>query len=390
MAERIPIVMNKLSTGIFMHITIDRNQFLKSLNRVHRVVERRNTIPILSNVLINASGDGVQLKATDLDLEVIESSLAKVEQEGAITVPAHLLYDIVRKLSSGSEIVLKVDNNQANTMSVVSGCANFQLQCLPKVDFPESLPGQFSCRFSLSASDLKRLFDCTQFAISTEETRYYLNGIYFHVVDDGVLKLRLVATDGHRLAQVDMEAPSEIKDMPGVIIPRKAVGELQKLLSEETEGDVSIELSETKIRFSVGSVVLTSKLIDGTFPEYQRVIPLNNDKKLAVNRQDFSAAVDRVSTISSDRGRAVKLTIENGQLKLVVNNPDSGSAEDQLVADYTSDPLEIGFNSRYLLDIAAQLTSDEMVFMLADAGAPALIRESDDAAALYVLMPIRV
>ncbi|MEL6089282.1 DNA polymerase III subunit beta [Bartonella schoenbuchensis] len=373
-----------------MHITIDRNQFLKSLNRVHRVVERRNTIPILSNVLINASGDGVQLKATDLDLEVIESSLAKVEQEGAITVPAHLLYDIVRKLSSGSEIVLKVDNNQANTMSVVSGCANFQLQCLPKVDFPESLPGQFSCRFSLSASDLKRLFDCTQFAISTEETRYYLNGIYFHVVDDGILKLRLVATDGHRLAQVDMEAPSEIKDMPGVIIPRKAVGELQKLLAEETEADVSIELSETKIRFSVGSVVLTSKLIDGTFPEYQRVIPLCNDKKLAVNRQDFSAAVDRVSTISSDRGRAVKLTIENGQLKLVVNNPDSGSAEDQLVANYTSDPLEIGFNSRYLLDIAAQLTSDEMVFMLADAGAPALIRESDDAAALYVLMPIRV
>ncbi|WP_455476002.1 DNA polymerase III subunit beta [Bartonella sp. B17] len=373
-----------------MRITVDRNQFFKSLGRVHRVVERRNTIPILSNVLIDADSDSVQLKATDLDLEVTESFVANVEQAGAITVPAHLLYDIVRKLPDGSEIVLSIDAGQASTMSVVSGCANFKLQCLPKADFPESLPGQFGYCFSLSASDLKRLLDCTQFAISTEETRYYLNGIYFHVIDDGVLKLRLVSTDGHRLAQVDMEAPSGIDGMPSVIIPRKTVGELQKLLSEEINGDVQIELSETKIRFSIGSLIFTSKLIDGTFPEYQRVIPLGNDKKLVVNRQDFSSAVDRVSTISSDRGRAVKLTIEHGQLRLVVNNPDSGSAEDQLAVTYTSDPLEIGFNSRYLLDIAGQLSSDEMVFMLAEAGAPALIRDDGDADALYVLMPIRV
>ncbi|GAA5104816.1 DNA polymerase III subunit beta [Bartonella jaculi] len=373
-----------------MRITVDRNQLFKSLGRVHRVVERRNTVPILSNVLIDANKDGVQLKATDLDLEVTESFTADVKQAGAITVPAHLLYDIVRKLPDGSEIVLSVDMNQANTMSVVSGRANFQLQCLPKIDFPESLPGQFGYRFSLPASALKHLLDCTQFAISTEETRYYLNGIYFHIVDEGILKLRLVATDGHRLAQVDMEAPSGVEGMPGIIVPRKTVGELQKLLSEEVGDTVCVELSETKIRFSVGSVVFTSKLIDGTFPEYQRVIPLANDKKLVVNRQDFSSAVDRVSTISIDRGRAVKLTIEQGQLKLVVNNPDSGSAEDQLAVTYTSDPLEIGFNSRYLLDIAGQLSSDEMVFMLAEAGAPALIRDNDDAAALYVLMPIRV
>ncbi len=373
-----------------MRITVDRNQFLKSLGRVHRVVERRNTVPILSNVLIDANDSRIQLKATDLDLEVTESCIANVEQAGAITVPAHLLYDIVRKLPDSSGIVLSVDVNQANTMSVISGCAHFQLQCLPKIDFPESLPGQFGYRFSLPALRLKHLLDCTQFAISTEETRYYLNGIYFHVVNDGILKLRLVATDGHRLAQVDMEAPSGVDGMPGVIIPRKAVGELQKLLSEEIDGDMCVELSETKIRFSVGSVVFTSKLIDGTFPDYQRVIPLGNDKKLIVNRQDFSSAVDRVSTISSDRGRAVKLTIEHGQLRLVVNNPDSGSAEDQLAANYTSDPLEIGFNSRYLLDIAGQFSSDEMVFMFADAVAPALIRDNDDADALYVLMPIRV
>ncbi|WP_455479503.1 DNA polymerase III subunit beta [Bartonella sp. B23] len=373
-----------------MRITVDRSQFLKSLGRVHRVVERRNTVPILSNVLIDAENGIVQLKATDLDLEVTESFIARVEQTGAITVPAHLLYDIIRKFPDGNEIILSVDENQASMMSVVSGCANFQLQCLPKTDFPESLPGQFGYRFSLSASGFKRSLDCTQFAISTEETRYYLNGVYFHVINDDILKLRLVATDGHRLAQVDIEAPSGIDGMPGVIIPRKTVGELQKLLSEEIDGDIRVELSETKIRFSLGSVVFTSKLIDGTFPDYQRVIPTENDKKLIVNRQDFSSAVDRVSTISNDRGRAVKLTIDRGQLRLVVKNPDSGSAEDQLAATYTSDPLEIGFNSRYLLDIAGQLSSDEMVFMLAESGAPALIRDNDNADALYVLMPIRV
>ncbi|EJF76165.1 DNA polymerase III subunit beta [Bartonella birtlesii] len=373
-----------------MRITVDRSQFFKSLGRVHRVVERRNTVPILSNVLIDAENGSVQLKATDLDLEVTESFTVNIEKAGAITVPAYLLYDIVRKLPDGSEIVLSVDENQASAMSIVSGCTHFQLQCLPKIDFPESLPGQFGCRFFLSASKLKHLLDCTQFAISTEETRYYLNGIYFHIVHDDVLKLRLVATDGHRLAQVDMEAPSGVDGMPGVIIPRKAVGELQKLLSEEIDGDVCIELSETKIRFSLGSVVFTSKLVDGTFPDYQRVIPLGNDRKLIVNRQDFSSAVDRVSTISNDRGRAVKLTIEHGQLKLVVNNPDSGSAEDQLAATYTSEPLEIGFNSRYLLDIAGQLSSDEMVFMLSDAVAPALIRDNNNAEVLYVLMPVRV
>ncbi|ALE03374.1 DNA polymerase III subunit beta [Bartonella ancashensis] len=373
-----------------MRITINRSHFLKSLGRVHRVVERRNTIPILSNILIDAGSSGVQLKATDLDLEVIESAHAHVEQVGATTVPAHLFYDIVRKIPDGSEIVLTVDADQPNMLSIVAGYSQFRLQCLPKVDFPEPLPGKFDCSFSFSAARLKYLLDCTQFAISTEETRYYLNGIYLHVVRDDVLKLRLVATDGHRLAQIDTEAPAEIEGMPGVIVPRKAVGELQKILSEEPESDVHIELSETKIRFSIGDVILTSKLIDGRFPEYQRVIPFENDKRLVVNKRDFSSAVDRVSTISSDRGRAVKLIVGDGQLKLVVNSPDSGSAEDQLVADYTSDPFEIGFNSRYLLDIAAQISSDEIVFMLADAGAPALIRDGSDVNALYVLMPIRV
>lgn len=372
-----------------MRITVDRSNLLKSLGRVHRVVERRNTIPILSNVLINALDSGVELKATDLDLEVTEAANANVEQAGSTTVPAHLLYEIVRKLPEGGEIMLSVGDD-GNSMSVVSGRANFRLQCLPKEDFPEVSAGQFSHSFSLSTSALKRLIDSTQFAISTEETRYYLNGIYFHVIDNNGLKIRTVATDGHRLAQAETDAPSGSEGMPGVIIPRKTVGELQKLLGEEPEGEIQIEISETKIRFAVASVVLTSKLIDGTFPEYQRVIPLGNDKKLQINRQSFASAVDRVSTISSDRGRAVKLTIENSQLTLTVNNPDSGSAEDEINADYEGETLEIGFNSRYLLDIMAQLSGEEAIFMLADAGAPTLIRDTEDADALYVLMPMRV
>ncbi|EJF91238.1 DNA polymerase III subunit beta [Bartonella tamiae] len=372
-----------------MRIVVDRSHLLKSLSRVHRVVERRNTIPILSNVLIDASQGKVEFKATDLDLEVTEQTLGNIEQDGATTVPAHLLYDIVRKLPDGGEVKLSVSDN-GQTMSVISGRSNFKLQCLPKADFPELSAGEFTHHFTLTASALKRLIDCTQFAISTEETRYYLNGIHFHVIDNEGLKLRAVATDGHRLAQAEMVAAEGSEGMPGIIIPRKAVSELQKLLGDDSDAEIKIELSESKIRFVVDSVVLTSKLIDGTFPEYQRVIPVNNDKKLVIDRQGFASAVDRVSTISSDRGRAVKLSIESGQVTLTVNNPDSGSAEDQISAEYDADSIEIGFNSRYLLDIAAQLSGDNAIFMLADSGAPTLIRDDADADALYVLMPMRV
>jgi len=375
---------------VVMRITVDRTNLLKSLGRVHRVVERRNTIPILSNVLIDADAEKMQLKATNLDLEVTETAGASVEQAGATTVPAHLLYDIVRKLPDGGEVMLTV-NAEGNSVSVVSGRSNFRLQCLPKADFPELSVGEFSHSFRLDTKDMKRLIDCTQFAISTEETRYYLNGIYFHVLEsDGALKLRTVATDGHRLARVELDAPHGTEEMPGVIIPRKTVGELQKLLGEENEAPVLVELSDTKIRFRIGSIILTSKLIDGTFPEYQRVIPVANDKKLVIDRAAFSASVDRVSTISSDRGRAVKLSIVADQLTLTVNNPDSGTAEDQLPAEYSDEAMEIGFNSRYLLDIAGQLSGEKAVFMLADTGSPTLIRDPQAADALYVLMPMRV
>ncbi|MEP5517432.1 MAG: DNA polymerase III subunit beta, partial [Bauldia litoralis] len=242
----------------------------------------------------------------------------------------------------------------------------------------------------LPASALKRLIERTQFAISTEETRYYLNGIYLHVVTvDGKPMLRAVATDGHRLAQAQLEAPSGAEGMAGVIVPRKTVGEIQKLV-EEPEAELTVEISETKIRISIGSVVLTSKLIDGTFPDYVRVIPQGNDKILKVDKATFSGAVDRVSTVSSERGRAVKLSLSDGKLELSVNNPDSGSASEEIAVEYPADAIEIGFNSKYLLDVASQLESETAEFRFADPGSPTLIQDDEAGNALYVLMPMRV
>ena len=372
-----------------MRVILERSNLLKSLNHVHRVVERRNTIPILSNVLLVADGANLQMKATDLDLEVSEATPASIESGGATTVPAHLLYDIVRKLPDGAEVMLKTDEN-GNAMTVSAGRSNFRLQCLPQSDFPELTAGSFTHAFKIDAAALRTLIDRTQFAISTEETRYYLNGIYLHTIDvSGALKLRSVATDGHRLARAEIEAPSGSEGMPGIIIPRKTVSELQKLV-EDPEASVTVELSETKIRFTIGAVVLTSKLIDGTFPDYQRVIPTNNDKVLTIDRESFARAVDRVSTISSERGRAVKLSIVEGQITLTVNNPDSGSATEELPVGYDNDPLEIGFNAKYLLDVAAQLSGGDAQFLLADAGSPTLIRDTAEERTLYVLMPMRV
>lgn len=374
-----------------MRLTIERSNLIRSLARMTRVVERRNTIPILSNVLISADAEGLRMRATDLDLEVTERVPAHTADEGAITVPCHLLHDIVRKLPDGSEVSLRTGEKDGVTVS--AGRSNFRLQTLPEVDFPDLTAGEFTHSFAMPAAELAGMIERTAFAISTEETRYYLNGIYMHVTEG---TLRAVATDGHRLARAEVEAPEGTEGMPGIIVPRKTVGEVQKLLGGAEKGGegeqamVRVELSDAKIRFSLGDTVLTSKLIDGTFPDYQRVIPTANDKALTLDRHGFASAVDRVATVSSERGRAVKLAIKDGQMTLTVNNPDSGSAEEELAVGYDDDPIEIGFNARYLLDIAGQIGGEEAVFMLNDSGSPTLIRDKGDETALYVLMPMRV
>jgi DNA polymerase III subunit beta len=371
-----------------MKVTVERSALLKCLGHVHRVVERRNTIPILANVLIRGENAKLAVKATDLDLEVIETIAAEVAGPGATTVPAHMIYDIVRKLPEGAQVVLDA-SGERGSLTIRAGRAQFSLQTLPESDFPDLAAGNMTHRFAVSAKDLKRLIDKTQFAISTEETRYYLNGIYLHGLDGKTATLRAVATDGHRLAQVDLPAPAGAAGMPGVIVPRKTVGEVQRLI-EDAEAEITVELSQTKIRLTLAEVVLTSKLIDGTFPDYARVIPVGNDKELTVDKPDFEAAVDRVSTVSSERGRAVKLSLSAGKLVLSVTNPDSGSATEEIEVEYDAERLDIGFNSRYLLDIAAQIEGEVAVLKLADPGSPTLIQDRDAKDALYVLMPMRV
>jgi len=367
-----------------MKATIERATLLKSLGHVQSVVERRNTIPILSNVLIEARDDGsIRLMATDLDLQVDESVPANVTQAGATTLSAHTLFDIVRKLPEGSQVELSAAEGK---MQINAGRSRFSLSTLPRDDFPVIAEGELPTRFELPAATLRQVIEKTRFAISSEETRYYLMGIFLHVIDD---QLRAAATDGHRLARVTLAKPDGADGMPDVIVPRKAVAELYRLL-EELEGTVEISLSPTKIRFGLGSAVLTSKLIDGTFPDYNRVIPTANDKLLKLDPKSFSAGVDRVSTIASEKTRAVKMSVDRDKVTLSVTSPENGLATEELPADYGSDGLEIGFNARYLLDILGEIDGDTVEVHLADAAAPTLLRENDKSNALYVLMPMRV
>ena len=367
-----------------MKATIERATLLKSLGHVQSVVERRNTIPILSNVLIEARDDNsIRMMATDLDLQVDESVAANVEQAGATTVPAHTLFEIVRKLPEGSQVELNVAEGK---MHLSAGRSRFHLSTLPRDDFPVISEGDLPTNFELPAATLRQIIDKTRFAISSEETRYYLMGIFLHVADD---QLKAAATDGHRLARVVLPKPDGADGMPDVIIPRKCVAELRKLL-EEVEGTVEISLSASKIRFGLGSAVLTSKLIDGTFPDYNRVIPTANDKLLKLDPKSFASGVDRVSTIASEKTRAVKMSVDRDKVTLSVTSPESGTATEEVPADYGSDTLEIGFNARYLLDILGEIEGDTVEVHLADAAAPTLLRENDKSNALYVLMPMRV
>ena len=371
-----------------MKTIIERSDLLKALNHVQSVVERRNTIPILSNVLLEAENGVLGLTATDLEIEMRERVEAEVVQPGAITAPAHMLYDIVRKLPDGAQVELAMDET-GGRLNLTAGRSSFALQALPHEDFPAMSKDEMPVAFALPGADLRRLIDKTRFAISVEETRYYLNGIYLHVPEDEKSVLRAVATDGHRLARVDMGCPVGADAMPAIIIPRKTVAEVQKLLDEE-DGEVSLQVSDTKINFAFSNIVLTSKLIDGKFPDYTRVIPTDNDKLLSLDAKSFAQSVDRVSAISSEKSRAVKLVLEADKLALSVSNPDSGSASDELSVAYDAEAMEIGFNARYLMDITGQLDGETATFELADSGSPTLVRDGEDKQALYVLMPMRV
>ena len=372
-----------------MKLSIERGALLKAVAQAQSVVERRNTIPILANVLIEAEGDQVSFRATDLDIEVVDKAPAKVERAGATTVPAVILHEIVRKLPDGALVGL-TDDPATGRLAVDAGRSNFSLATLPREDFPVMASSEYASNFTAPAPVLRRLFDKSKFAISTEETRYYLNGVYMHIAegDDGPV-LRCVATDGHRLARIDAEVPAGAADMHGVIVPRKTVGELRKLLDDD-DAEIAVSVSETKVRFATPNITLTSKVIDGTFPDYARVIPTGNTRRLEVDAAEFARAVDRVATVSSERSRAVKLALDEDRLILSVNAPDSGAAEEELTVAYGDERLEIGFNANYLLEIASQVDRENAVFLFNSAGDPTLMREGNDTSAVYVVMPMRV
>ena len=371
-----------------MKLSIDRAALLRALNHVQSVVERRNTIPILSNVLMKAEDGVLSLTATDMDLEIIESVAANVIEPGSITAPAHTMHDIVRKFSDGVEIELEL-NNEGNQITITADRSNFKLSCLPVADFPALGAGELAQSFTLPAASARALIDRTKFAMSTEETRYYLNGIYLHEAEhDGVSVLRAVATDGHRLARFEMPLPEGASGMPGIIVPRKAIQELRKLSDDAADG-IKISMSESKIRFEFDHIVLTSKLIDGKFPDYQRVIPEGNDKIVEVDPKLFTSAIDRVSTISDGKSRAVKIAFQGKVMTLTASSAEAGSAKEQVEVNGDTD-IEIGFNAKYLLDITSQIEGEGCRLTLADPASPTIIQDNSDPSALYVLMPLRV
>ena len=374
-----------------MKFKADRAILLKALAHVQSVVEKRNTIPILANVMISAAGGKLTLTATDMEIAIVEEVAASTTQDGKCTAPAATLYEIVRKLPDTAEVELEHGGGDAQ-LTLRAGRYATSLVVLPTEDFPSMTAGALPCKFALGANTLRALIDRTRFAISTEETRYYLNGIYMHAADqDGGKVLRAVATDGHRLARVEEPIPDGAASMPGVIVPRKTINELRKLLDEVT-GEVEVALSDTRIQFKAGPVTLTSKLIDGTFPEYERVIPRDNDKVLRVGKKDFSDAVGRVSAISSERSRPVKMSLDRDLLVLSAASPEQGTATEELDGDrvrYEAGPLEIGFQARYLNDITDQIDK-HVEFLFSDGAAPTVVRDADDTSALYVLMPMRV
>ena len=377
-----------------MKLTIERAALLKALGHVQSVVERRNTIPILSNVLLSADGHGLAFSATDLDMEIVDETPARVTGEGQITAPAHTLYEIVRKLPDGADVELKYMGEDPR-LSVTAGRSRFNLPVLPSGDFPQMTRDGLSDKLAIEADALIRLIDRTRFAISTEETRYYLNGLYLHTVSEGgVTKLRAVATDGHRLALAEMPAPEGAAGLPGVIVPRKTIAEARRLLDDAGES-VDVRISAAKVRFDFAGedgqgAALTSKVIDGAFPDYVRVIPRDNTKVVQVDVKLFAAAVDRVATISAEKSRSVKLAIEPGKLTLTVRNMEAGQAVEEVEIDYDGDSFEIGFNARYLLDVCGQIGGEGMELRFADPASPTLVIDPSDDGVKYVLMPLRV
>ena len=375
-----------------MEIKANSSDLLKALNHIHGIVEVRHTLPILSNIVLSAENNELSLSSTNLDIFCSDKIDAEIVNSGEISVPAITFFEIVKRLPSGSDVILSMGDEDTELI-LKCGRSKFNLSTLRTEDFPILSDKDLSTNFVISADELSRMIDKTKFAISNEETRYYLNGIFFHKAESNSIKfLRAVATDGHRLAQYDIPLPQGAEEITGIIIPKKTVFELRKVL-DDADGDVSVSLNENKIKFSFNNLKIISKVIDGTFPDYTKVIPQNNDKKFKTNNSELKNAIDRVSAVAINeetKSKAIKLTIENNKLNLSVESQSKGSAKEEIDISYSNEKVDIGFNSRYLLDICNEIDGDEIDVNLLDSISPAIILDKTDENLFFVLMPMRI
>jgi len=367
-------------------VVLEKNHLMRALSHCQGVVEKRNTVPILAHILLETQGNTLKVTATDLEISFSETLPAHIKNHGSTTVSAHLLFDVVRKLPEGSEIELKTTED-GHFLHLQSGRSTYNFACLPILEFPIMTTENFSCSYRMHAAELSYLIDKTRFSMSTEETRYYLNGIFFHKTSDGFL--RAVATDGLRLAQAQVELPPETEALPEIIISRKTIHELRKLIDEVAEEAV-ISISENQVRFVVGSSILISRLIEGKFPDYEKVIPLHNDNSLEVDVKAFADAIDRISIMSTDKLRPVKIRVEDSVMAISAHSTDTGNAVEELEVKYQGGPVDFGFNARYILDVTQQISSPHLQLLIGDETQAIIAKDGVDPSALYVLMPMRV
>ncbi len=375
-----------------MKVIVERSELLRALNRVQSVVERRNAVPILSNIKIESGSDHIRITATDMDMCVVDFVPAQIKIAGSTTVPAVLLYEIVRRLSESAQIEMNVvEEHQRTQMRINVGESEFTLPCLPVAEFPNFETSPAEHNFTINAALLKVLLNKTKHAISLEETRYYLGGTYLHVAQsDEDMMLRAVATDGHRLALAECALPEGADHMPGVIIPRKAVHELVKML-ESAVGEVEVSIGKNRVTFILGSVTLVTRLVDGKFPDYNRVIPSNNNVVLEVPAKDLARAIDLVISVSSDKTKAVRLQLGQAEIVLSASSELNGNATgvQKVSATYDSHPMTISFNSRYVLDSLAVMEGDTVRMMLPDGVGAVMAHDPTDRGCIQILMPMQ-
>ena len=375
-----------------MEFKINSSDLLKALSHIHGIVEVRHTLPILSNIILKAEGNELTLSSTNLDIYCADKIKSEVSTAGEISVSAVTFFEIVKRLPQGSEVVMTMEVG-ANEIKLKCGRSKFNLSTLKTDDFPIISDNDLSTNFVLSADELIRIIDKTKFAVSNEETRYYLNGIFFHKADRNSIQfLRAVATDGHRLAQYDIPLPQGAEDITGIIIPKKTIFELRKVL-DDANGDVSISLNENKIKFTFNDLKIISKVIDGTFPDYTKVIPQNNNKNFKTNNNELKNAIDRVSAVAANeesKSKAIKLSLEDNKLNLSVESQSKGSANEIIDISYDGDKVDIGFNSKYIIDICNEVDGEEVDISLLDSVSPAIILDKTDENLFFVLMPMRI